>query len=454
MKTDLSAPEQARVISRLFWRLMPFVTVIYLIAIIDRQNVGFAKLQMVGHLGMTETVYGLASSLFFIGYLLLEVPSVLAQNRFGARLWLARILGSWGLVTIALGFTQTGTMFGALRFLLGVAEAGAYPGLVFYLTLWFPLAYRVRALAVLTLGSALGNALGAFMGGPLLELDGTLGLYGWQWVFLATGVPAVVMMFVVLRWLPDTPRTASFLNDRERGWLLRTLAAESGSKESGHGNVLSALISPRVLFLAGVYTLIMISLYGVIYWTPTVVKEFGVSGTTNGALSAAPWLLTTVLLLWLPKRLEGPRRSQVGMAVFAGVGLVAFGCSTLVADNTLRFLAIVIGTPCISLLIPCFWPMPSRILSGARAAGGIAIISTIGSIGGFIAQNLMPWVARLGGAPVYAMLVPALCLGILAVGSGAALTRADRGTEGNVASNDKKPATEQVYPSPLSMDQR
>lgn len=423
MQTDLSVPEQADVVRRLFWRLMPFVTAIYLIAIIDRQNVGFAKLQMVDHLGMTETVYGLASSLFFIGYLLLEVPSVLAQNRFGARIWLARILGSWGLVTIALGFTQTGTMFGALRFLLGVAEAGAYPGLVFYLTLWFPLAYRVRALAVLTLGSSLGNALGAFIGGPLLELDGTFGLHGWQWVFLATGVPAVAMMFVVLRWLPDTPKTASFLNDRERGWLLRTLADESGAKQSGHGSFLSALISPRVLFLAGVYTLIMISLYGVIYWTPTVVREFGVTGTMNGVLSATPWLVTTALLLWLPKRLEGVRRSRIGMMVFASIGLLAFGCSTLVADNTLRFIAIVIGTPCISLLIPCFWPMPSRILSGARAAGGIAIISTIGSIGGFIAQNLMPWVAGLGGAPVYAMLVPAFCLGALAVGSSVALVR-------------------------------
>ncbi|MEU1980884.1 MFS transporter [Nocardia sp. NPDC019395] len=423
MHTDLSTSEKARVVRRLFWRLMPFVTVIYLIAIVDRQNVGFAKLQMVDHLGITETAYGLASSLFFIGYLLLEVPSVLAQNRFGARLWLARILGSWGLVTVALGFAQSGTMFGALRFLLGVAEAGAYPGLVFYLTLWFPLAYRVRALAVLTLGSSLGNAIGALTGGPLLELDGTFGLHGWQWIFLATGVPAVAMMFVVLRWLPDTPHTANFLNDRERGWLLRTLADESEPKQSSHGNVLSALINPRVLFLSGVYTLIMISLYGVIYWTPTVVREFGVGGTANGVLSATPWLVTTALLLWLPKRLEGPRRSLIGMAVLAGIGLLGFGCSTLVEGNALRFVAIVIGTPCISLLIPCFWPMPSRILSGARAAGGIALISTIGSIGGFIAQNLMPWIAHLGGAPVYAMLVPAFCLGALAVGSFVALVQ-------------------------------
>ncbi|OZF07745.1 hypothetical protein CH300_04825 [Rhodococcus sp. 15-1154-1] len=425
MHDELSDEEESRLVRRLFLRLMPFVAVIYLIAIIDRQNVGFAKLQMVDHLGMTETAYGLASSVFFIGYLLLEIPSVLAQSRFGARRWLARILGTWGLVTIALGFTQTGTMFGALRFLLGVAEAGAYPGLVFYLTLWFPLAYRVRALAILTLGSSVGNALGAFMGGPLLDLDGTLGLHGWQWVFLATGVPAVAMMFVVLKWLPDTPKTAPFLTDRDRGWLTRTLTNEAGP-QGAHGSVRSAFGSPRVWFLAGVYTLIMISLYGVIYWTPTVVREFGVNGTMNGILSATPWVLTTILLVLLPRRLEGRRRSMVGMTVFAGVGLGAFACSTLIDSNILKFLAITVGTPCISLLIPCFWPMPSRSLSGARAAGAIALISTIGSVGGFIAQNLMPWVANIGGSPAFAMLVPASCMGALAAGSAIAVTRQRR----------------------------
>jgi len=423
MQANLTVDEQTALIKRLFWRLMPFVTAIYLIAIIDRQNVGFAKLQMVGHLGMTETAYGLASSLFFIGYLLLEVPSVMMQNKFGAKLWLARILGTWGAVTIALGFAHTGTAFGALRFLLGVAEAGSYPGLIFYLTLWFPKAYRVRAIAVLTLGSSLGNAIGALMGGPLLELDGVLGLHGWQWVFIATGVPAVAMMFIVLKWLPDSPARADFLKEKERQWLEKTLDEEAGGRVKGHGSFAAALVSPRVLFLSLVYTLIMISLYGVIYWTPTVVRAFGVSGSTNGLLSATPWLVTTVLLLWLPKRMEGARRSLIAMTTLSVIGLAAFVGSTLAGDNTLRFLAIVIGTPCISLLLPCFWPLPSRTLSGAQAAAGIAMISTIGSIGGFVAQNLMPWVAKVGGAPVYAMLVPAACLGALALGSAIALGR-------------------------------
>ncbi|MCD9030255.1 MFS transporter [Luteimonas sp. Y-2-2-4F] len=415
--------ERARLMRQVFWRIMPFVTAIYLLAIIDRQNVGFAKLQMVGHLGMTETAYGLASSLFFIGYLLLEVPSVLAQNRFGARLWLARILGTWGAVTIALGFAHSGTMFGALRFLLGAAEAGAYPGLVFYITLWFPQAYRVRAVAVLTLGSSLGNMFGALVGGPLLELDGLLGLHGWQWVFIATGVPAFLMMFVVMKWLPNGPQSARFLGDADRAWLVRTLEEEARAKPARHGSMLSALFSGRVLFLSGVYTLIMISLYGVIYWTPTVVRAFGVGSATNGLLSAAPWALTTVLLLWLPKRLEGERRSTWCMAVASAVGVVAFVVTTQADSNTVRFLGLLIGTPCISLLLPCFWPLPSRTLSGAQAAGGIALISTIGSIGGFIAQNLMPWVARHGGAPAIAMLVPAGCLGVLALGSFVALLR-------------------------------
>lgn len=426
MQADYTPEQQADLMRRIFWRIMPFVTLIYLLAIIDRQNVGFAKLQMVGDLGMTETAYGLASSLFFIGYLLLEVPSVLAQNRFGARAWLARILGTWGAVTIALGFAHTGTMFGALRFLLGAAEAGAYPGLIFYITLWFPQAYRLRAVAVLTLGSSLGNMFGALVGGPLLELDGVLGLRGWQWVFIVTGVPAFAMMFVILRWLPDSPKTATFLPEAGRDWLSRTLEAEAKSKPPAHGSMWAALFSGRVLFLSGVYTLIMISLYGVIYWTPTVVRAFGVSSSMNGLLSAAPWLLTTLLLLWLPKRISGARRAMQCIAIASTLGVIAFGLTTQFENNTARFLGLLIGTPCISLLLPCFWPIPSRTLSGVQAAGGIALISTVGSVGGFIAQNLMPWVARHGGAPVVAMLVPAACLGLLAIGACLALARGGR----------------------------
>jgi MFS family permease len=178
-------PGQEATMTRIVWRTMPLVMLVYLMAVIDRANVGFAKLQMVKALGMSETTYGFAASLFFVGYLVFEVPSTLALNRYGARVWLARILVSWGAVTVALAFTTSHTMFTVLRFLLGIAEAGAYPGIIFFTTLWFPQAYRARVMAIVTLGSAFGNMFGSLVSGPLLDLNGAFGLAGWQWIFIA-----------------------------------------------------------------------------------------------------------------------------------------------------------------------------------------------------------------------------------------------------------------------------
>src|SRR5690348_13894617 len=192
-------------------RLMPILVLMFLISFIDRQNVGFAKLQMVHSLGMTEAAFGLASSLFFIGYLLFEVPSTLALHRFGARLWLARIMATWGAVTVAMAFTHSMGLFYVFRFALGVAEAGFYPGVIFYLTLWFPQSHRTRMLGFFTLGSALANLLGSLAGGLLLSLDGSLGRAGWQWVFVATGAPAIVVALIALRFLPDSVERAGFL---------------------------------------------------------------------------------------------------------------------------------------------------------------------------------------------------------------------------------------------------
>ena len=205
---------QEATMSRIVWRLMPLVMLVYLMAVIDRANVSFAKLQMVKDLGMSETTYGLAASLFFIGYLVFEVPSTLALNRFGARAWLARILVSWGAVTVA----------------LGVAEAGAYPGIIFFTTLWFPQAYRARVMAIVTLGSAFGNMFGSLLSGPLLDLNGVLGFAGWQWIFIATGIPAVIIGVAVFFFLIDEPARATFLSADEKSWLLGVLEREAAAK--------------------------------------------------------------------------------------------------------------------------------------------------------------------------------------------------------------------------------
>lgn len=403
--------DEAKLFQRIIWRVVPLTVLIYLIAIIDRANVGFAKLQMVAALEMTEQLYGLASSLFFIGYLALEIPSAFAVNRFGARLWLARILLTWGLLTIATAWVTSGSLFAALRFLVGCAEAGAYPGIIYYFTLWFPKEHRAKVLGFLTLGSAFGNLFGSLVSGFLLDLDGVLGFAGWQWVFLVTGLPAILLTPIVLLNLPDGPSDAKFLSISERNWLIERLSREEPTRQ--HGNPLAVIWDKRVLLLSVVYMLILTSLYGVIYWLPTVVRGFGVSGTQNGILSSIPWLLGIVALIAIPRRLRKEKTVLTAMIAICCLGLACFYLSTTLPQNWMRMVAMSIGTPCISLLFPCLWFLPSLFFSGQRVAMAIASISTIGNLGGFFAQNLMPWVAELAKSSVTAMLVPACALALV-----------------------------------------
>ena len=408
--------DEAQLMSRIIWRVMPILMLVYLVAVIDRSNIGFAKLQMARELKMSEQAFGLASSLFFIGYLICEIPSTLAIHKFGARAWLTRILVSWGAVTVVMAFVSSDWMFTVMRFVLGVAEAGAYPGIIYVTSIWFPQAYRVRVMGIITLGSAFGNMFGALFSGPLLDMHGFLGLSGWQWVFIVTGLPAVLLGFLVLALLPNRPSEADFLDGTEKAWLTRRLEGESATKRDGH-SLWQVLWDGRVWFLSGVYALILTSLYGVIYWTPTVIKGFGMSGTQNGLLTALPWLVTVPMLLILPKRLREHRSVVMAMVALASVGVIAFVLATLVPENWMRLVAMIVGTPCISLLLPCFWSLPSRFLTGERAAAGIGAISMLGSFGGFAAQNLMPLAAEIGGSAAAAMLVPAVCLGLLGIGA-------------------------------------
>ncbi|MGG2478612.1 MFS transporter, partial [Rhizobium sp. BR5] len=276
-------------ISKITWRLMPFLGLLYLIAYIDRQNVSYAKLQMVDALSLSEYAYGLGASLFFIGYFIFEVPSNLFLNRFGASKWFARILVSWGAVTIALAYTQNATMFYILRFLLGLCEAGFFPGVLFLMTLWFPRDYRGRMIGLFMIFSALANAVGAPLGGMLLDLDGLLGYAGWEWVFLATGIPAVIAGIVTFFYLDDTPEKAKFLTQAEKDWLKNRLAEESKGMEDHAEDGFKALINPRVLFMALCYVGFPLAAYGLSYWLPTIVKSFGVSNTTNGFINIIPW---------------------------------------------------------------------------------------------------------------------------------------------------------------------
>jgi len=319
---------------------------------------------------------------------------------------------SWGIVTILLAFAYSTATFYALRFLLGVAEAGCYPGLIYFIALWFPPTYRVGVMGILTLGSAFGNMLGSLLGGLLLDLNGTLGLAGWQWVFLATGLPAVIMTVLILIFLPDKPDDANFLSQGEKAWLSSAVLQGQLARKT-HGAFWSVIRDLRVLWFSLIYALILCALYGVIYWLPTVVKGFGVTGTQNGLLSALPWAIAAIALMIIPPRLKHEPAVLSATAIIALLGLLAFGASTVVTENSMRLVAMAIGTPCVSLLLPCFWSLPSRRFSGAQAATAIGAISTLGNFGGFVAQNMMPYVAQITGSAVGAMLVPAGCVSVV-----------------------------------------
>jgi MFS family permease len=394
-----------RIIRTATLRLMPLLGLLYLIAYIDRQNIGFAKLQMVSDLGVSEAVYGLGASLFFIGYLLFEIPSNLILAKVGARRWFARIMLSWGAVTVALAFTRNVTAFYVLRFLLGVCEAGFYPGVLYFLMLWFPASHRARLVGYFMMGSAVANAIAAPVGGVLMDLNGVFGLRGWQWVFAATGAPAILMSVVVLRVLPDTPMQATFLDDAEKHWLtgtLRTEAAQIRKLPARHG--LSILLDPRVLLMSFYFLFFPLSAYGLSYWLPTVVKNFGVSNTVNGLLNIVPWVLVAIGLWWVPRHSAQKNEQTWHIVVPALFGALCLLLSIYVPGNALRFACLCFAAAGIFAGQPVLWTLPGRFLTGANAAAGLAAVNSIGNLGGFIAQNAVPIIRDHTGsviAPMY-----------------------------------------------------
>lgn len=399
-------------------RLVPLLTIIYLIAYIDRANISYAKLTMVRALHLTEAEFGFAASVFFIGYLIFEVPSNLALNRFGARPWIARIMFTWGLATALTAFVSSSTLFLVARFVVGTCEAGLYPGIIFYLALWFPQKQRTGIVGLLTLGSSLGNMFGSLIGGYSLELNGLLGLQGWQWVFLVTGIPAVLMTFVTLVFLPSTPRDARFITAEEREAIAAALLRDPPPPKPVGGapwNLASVL---TVLLLAVGYGTISVAIYSIAYWMPTLVKGFGVSSGTNGLLNMVPWALASVLLFWLPRRLTTFRAVLLAAMAAAAIGIVLFLVSVSPVSNELRFAALALGAPTLYLMIPCFWATPPRLLpsaflKGAGGAAAMAVIVSGSALGGFVAQNLMPWIAQVSGSASLPMIAPACSLLLL-----------------------------------------
>jgi MFS family permease len=399
---------------RISRRLMPLLCVMYLIAYIDRQNVSYAKLEMVDALGLSEAAYGLGASLFFLGYFLFEAPANMILAKVGARLWFARIMGTWGLITLALGFTQDATMFYVLRFLLGVAEAGFFPGVLYVLTLWYPQARRAQMVGWFMIASAVANAVGSLIGGALLDLGGVAGLAGWQWVFLATGIPAVLLVPVVLIALPSTPQEARFLSAEDKAWLAAELAAEP--KQTLEGSAWRALLDPRVLLLAGLYFGMPLGAYGLSYWLPTIVKGFGATNLQNGIINVIPWICVAFALWAVPRhaaRYGATRWHIVAPLLIAAAALLG---SVLLPGAAIKFACLCLAAAAVFAGQPMFWSVPQRLLTGAHAAAGLAAINSVGNLGGFVAQNAVPAVRDATGSNLAPMALLSVALALSAAG--------------------------------------
>jgi sugar phosphate permease len=386
MADDLGAATMRKVA----WRIVPFCILLFIVAFIDRINVGFAALEMNRALGIGSEAFGLGVGLFFIGYLLFEIPSNLILQRVGARVWISRIVISWGALSALHVFVSGPTSFYLLRFLLGLAEAGFAPGLLYYFTLWFPAQYRGTAMSRYLTASAIAVVIGAPLSTSLFHLSGLLGLAGWQWMFLIEGGLGVVLGLVTLAYLTDRPEDARWLNGAERRWLTEALAREPARHVPGAAAFRTALADPRVWVLTFMFFCFGLSSYGIIFWIPQIVKQLsGLSNTAVGFVTAVPWLAAAVVMTLVGQ--SSDRRAERHLH-FAGsflVGAIGLAGSVMVADPWAAMLFIGLGAVGIWSGLGVFWTMPPLLFTGPAAAGCLALINSIGNLGGFAGPYMM-----------------------------------------------------------------
>ncbi|WP_424630124.1 MFS transporter [Bradyrhizobium sp. SYSU BS000235] len=411
MDVDTSAAEQ-RVVNKIAWRLMPFIIICYLFAFFDRVNISFAKTHLQHDLGLSNTAYGLGASLFVVGYVLLEVPSNLLLYRFGARRWIARIMISWGIATAAMVFLQNEWQFYGLRFMVGAMEAGFAPGILYYLTLWFPRAYRGRITSIFFLATAFSGIIGAPVSGLILNyLNGVHGLAGWQWLFLAGGLPCIGLGVVVLMRLDDGIEDAKWLTADERQLVSAQLHRESA--DIGEHSTWRALLMPGVLLLGFIYFLIQIASYGLNFWAPDLIKTAGGGNPAIvGFLTAVPYVCGAISMLTIGRLSDssGERPKFVaGLILAAAVGFFAAGFFD--KNITLLIAALAVLGAGVVAAIPTFWTLPPKLLTGVGAAGGIALINTLGQLGGIVSPVMVGAVKDATGSTTPALyVIGGLCL--------------------------------------------
>jgi ACS family tartrate transporter-like MFS transporter len=388
------AQEQA-LLARVHWRLLPLLFFCYIIAYVDRINVGFAKLHLRDVLQVDEavfnSVYGLGAGLFFIGYFIFEVPSNLILHRVGARVWIARIMIFWGLVSMAMMFIHSTASFYAMRFLLGAAEAGFFPGVILYLTYWYPARERGRTIAFFTLGGVLAGVIGSPISGAILGLDGAAGLAGWQWLFVLEAIPAVLMGLVVVLILPNRPRDARWLSAPEKTWIEARLADEAARMHSQQCHRLSEVFtSGRVWLLCFMYLLMNIGTYGYEMWMPSIIKTFsGRSDAVVGWINAVPYLCAAVLMVIVGRSSDRTAERRWHVAVSATTAAVAFALVLWFKNPYLSLAALAVAFAGTKSTLGPFWALSTEFLSGTAAAGGIALINSVGNLGGFFGPYIV-----------------------------------------------------------------
>lgn len=398
------SPAHQALYRKLNWRLLPFLLLCYTFAYLDRVNIGFAKLSMQSDLGISDAVYGLGAGIFFLGYVLFEIPSNLLLPRIGARKTISRIMVLWGLTSAGMMFVHDEATFYGMRFLLGVFEAGFAPGMIFYLTYWYGQRRMAGVMAVVMLAGPIGGAFGSPLSAWLMTgLSGAHGLAGWQWMFIVEGLPCVLLGALALKVLSDRPADAAWLTDDEK----RLLATELHAPGAGHHSFGQVLRDPRVYLLAFAYFTIICGIYAVSFWLPSILKADGVTDTMQiGLYSMIPYVCAAIAMIVIGRRSDRRGERRFHSAVPALIGAIALAVATTANGNlVVSLVGMTIATSMIWAAYTVFWAIPSQYLKGDAAAGGIALINTIGLIGGFLSPTIIGAIHSATGSMAAGLLV-------------------------------------------------
>ncbi|WP_246541843.1 MFS transporter [Collimonas antrihumi] len=390
---SLPAEQAENLYKKVFWRFVPFIMLCYVVAYLDRVNVGFAKLQMLQDLGFSETVFGLGAGIFFLGYFLFELPSNLLMNKVGAKLWIARIMITWGILSACFAWVQTPTQFYVLRFLLGLAEAGFYPGIILYLTYWFPSHRRAKVVATFMAAIPIAGIFGNPLSGWIMQaFHGSSGWHGWQWMFMIEAIPAILVGIAVFFVMDNSIRKAKWLTEAEKDFLEAEIRADQ--KDMHSPKTTAAVFKDiRIWHMCLIYFCIVMGQYGLTFWLPTLVKASGVVGDLRiGLISAIPFLCAVFAMILIGRRSDRMRERRWHLIVPALLGAVGFVVSAIAADNTVIAIAFLsLAAMGVLTCSPLFWSLPTAFLSGTGAAAGIAVINSVGNLAGFVSPFMVGW---------------------------------------------------------------